>query len=131
GPPRPSAPPLDRCRFSGSSAAPRSAGLRYRGAASRRDAARQRHVVESRPIGQQPMILKNDTDRAAVRWDVAARECAEILAVDEHGAAGRALDERDEFENGALARARSPGEEYHLAGLDAEADSGERFAPVR
>src|SRR6185437_10955140 len=95
------------------------------------DDERQRDVVEDRPVRQQPVILEHDADRAPVCRNVPRRQRTEIFAADEHRAASRTLDQRDELEHGALARARAPREEHHLAGLDAEGHSRKRLPAVR
>ena len=42
----------------------------------------------------------------------------------------RSLEQRDELEHAALARAGAAGEKYELARLDIERHAGERFAAI-
>src|ERR1700749_2842990 len=77
------------------------------------------------------MLLEHDTQGAAVRRQMPGFERAQVLSVDDDRAAARSLEHRDEFEHGALAGSRAPGEEYHLAAVDAEGRGAQRLASVR
>ena len=55
---------------------------------------------------------------------------AVFWSIDEYLAARRALDERDQLEDAALARTGMAGEKHELAGLDAKLHARERLAAV-
>src|SRR5579872_6821142 len=76
------------------------------------------------------MILEYHSDLPAKGRDQAGLERAGIAACDEHGAARRPLQKRDQLEDRALAGSRSAGQEHHLAGVNLETDARQRFAPV-
>ena len=62
--------------------------------------------------------------------DAARLDRGGILIVDEHLAARGALDERDQLQNAALARARMAGQERQLALVDLERHAGQGLAAV-
>src|SRR5690606_29114884 len=66
-------------------------------------------------------------DLPAVAGDAAARDAPGVLAVDDHLAAGRPVDQGDQPEQGALAGARVAGHEHHFPPLDRQAQVAQRF----
>ena len=54
------------------------------------------------------------------------RKSGELRVVDDDLPARRPLDETDQFQQRALARARMAGDEHHLARADLEAELGKR-----
>ncbi len=95
------------------------------------DLQRQQHVVERVAVEQQLVILKDDAEVAAQVRQRAAFEHTDVLMVDQHAAVVGSFDRGDEFEQGALARARVSGEEHHLALGDFERDVLQRLIAAR
>ena len=62
--------------------------------------------------------------------DAAAAHLGQVALAEHHRAATRALGELDQLEQGALAGARMPGDEQHLAGIDRKAHLGQRHVPA-
>src|SRR6202034_2810021 len=91
---------------------------------------RQRDVVEHRTIHQQPVVLEHHAQAAAKQWHTPQRQLGRVVAIDDHLAACRTLEQRDQLEHAALAGAGTAREEHHLAVVDGEAQVRERFAPV-
>ncbi len=73
------------------------------------------------------MILEHHADAAPRVRDASAPQFAVIAAVDDHLAARRPLQQRDEFQQRALARARVAGDEGHLAGGQLEVHFDQRI----
>jgi hypothetical protein len=69
-------------------------------------------------VVEQLVILEHDADALAERGIRRRFTRARVLAVDEHGAARRLLDQRDELQQRALAGARGARQERHLAALE-------------
>ena len=95
-----------------------------------RDDERQGDVVGDRPIEEQLVILEHDAEASAELRDAARLDGRGVLVIDEHLAARRALDERDQLQDAALARAGMAGEKHELARLDAKRHARERLAAV-
>ena len=90
----------------------------------------QRHIVRDRPVVQQLVILKHHADLAAKLRNAARLDAGGVLIVDEDLAAGGALDQRDQFQNAAFARAGMAGQKCQLAVLDGERHARQRLAAV-
>ena len=73
------------------------------------------------------MVLEYNAHLAPQVGDMRSVQCAEILAVYQHLAAGRPLHKHDQLEQGALAGTAVPGEEYQFICIDGEADFAERL----
>jgi hypothetical protein len=84
------------------------------------DDQRQGDVVEHGAIAEQLVILEHHPDLAPERRHLAPRDPRGVASPDQHLPPGRALDAGDQLQQGALARAGVPGQERHLAGVDAE-----------
>ena len=68
---------------------------------------------------------------AAQFRDAAAAQAVQVLPVDRDMPARRPFDQRDQLEQGALARAGMPGHEGHLAGSELERQLVHRLVPGR
>src|SRR5258708_6168509 len=94
------------------------------------DDQRQRHVVRHGPVVQQLVILKYHAYAFAELGDAARLYPGGILVVDEHLAARGAFDERDQFQNTALAGTGVAGQKRQLAVIDLERHAGQGLAAV-
>ena len=83
------------------------------------DHERQRDVVEDAAVVEQLVVLEHDAEPLPERRNLAARDARRVLVVDEHRAARRPLDQRDQAQQRALAGARRARQEHELAALDA------------
>src|SRR5690606_39480290 len=79
----------------------------------------------------QLVVLEHDADLLTERRQRAPRHPRRVMPVDEHRAAGRLLDQRDELQQRALAGARRAGQKGHLAALEVEADAAQRLTAPR
>ena len=100
-------------------------------AARARDHERQRDVVEHAAVVEQLVVLEHDAEPLAKRRNLAPRDARRVLVVDEHGAARRPLDERDQAQQRALAGARRARQEHELAALDVQRYARQRLAAGR
>ena len=87
-----------------------------------RDDQWQRDVIEYRAVMQQAMILEHHADFATVGRNFSARYLAGVAAIDNHLAAGGALYQGNQLEQGALAGAGMAGHEDHLAAFYVDAE---------
>src|SRR5216684_1032528 len=92
------------------------------------DDQRQGDVVRHGPVVQQLVILKYHANASAKLGDAAGLYTCGILVVDEHLAAGRALDERDQFQDAALAGTGVARQKRQLAVIDLERHAGQGLA---
>src|SRR5712672_4546947 len=76
------------------------------------------------------MILKYHANASAKLGDAAGLYTCGILVVDEHLAAGGALDERDQFQDTALAGPGVARQKRQFALIDLERHAGEGLAAV-
>src|SRR5262245_10770344 len=95
------------------------------------DYERQRDVVEHHAVVEQLMVLEHDAEPLAKAGNLPAGDPRRVLIVDHDGAARRALDQRDQLEQGALTGAGGSGENRELAALEGEAHARQRLAAVR
>ena len=79
------------------------------------NAQRQGDIVECRKMPDQPEILEDDADAAAVVGQRIARRIGHLLAEQSNPAAGRPLGEVEQLEERCLARTRRTGEEVEAA----------------
>ena len=86
------------------------------------DNQRQGHIVEYRPVKQQVVVLEDEPDFAADERDAAPADTRDILAVDMDLPARGVFDQGNQFQQGALAGARVPGNKGHGAGFQFETD---------
>ncbi len=89
-----------------------------------RNDQRQRNVVENRSIIEQPVILENHADLAAIGRDLATSDTPRVLSVDDNLAARRTLDQRDQSQQRGFSGARMSRDERHLALVDRQAQTG-------
>ena len=86
-------------------------------------------VGDVRPdrVREEEALLEDDPDLAAQRLQ---RHAAEVVAVDEHGAAVGVMEARHEHRQRRLARAAGSDERDPLAGRDPQIDAGEHGGPI-
>jgi len=68
------------------------------------------------------MILKNDADVTAELGNTAARNLGQVLTIDKYLSAGTALQQGNQFQQGAFACTGMTGEKGHLPGRHMEAN---------
>src|SRR3984885_5626229 len=93
-----------------------------------RDDERQGDVVGDRPVEEQLVILEHDAQAPAELRGAACLDGRGVLVIDEYLTPCRALDERDQLQDAALARTGMTREKHELAGLDAKRYARERLA---
>src|SRR6056297_529853 len=91
------------------------------------DDQRQRHVLEHVAVEQQLVVLEHHADVAPVTRDATAPDLGEVLVVHHDAAPGGPLDQRDQLQQRALARARMPGDEDHLPGVHVQREALQRI----
>ena len=80
---------------------------------------------------QQLVVLEHHADLAAVLGNLATSHAPSILTVDDDLSARGPLDQGDQAQQRALARARVPGHEHHLSLVNGQAEIREGFLPAR
>ena len=90
----------------------------------------QQYIIENIAVEQDLLILKHQPEIAPKKWDRAALERADILAVDNNAAGSGTFNRCNKPQQRGLARARMAGNQGHLAGFKGKADIPERFEAV-
>src|SRR5574343_314928 len=81
---------------------------------------RQEHVVQGVAVEQQFLVLKNQSEMPAHVRQGTASQGHQVLAIDHQAARCRALNGRNQLDQRRLAGTGVPGDQHHLAGVDAE-----------